>query len=420
MNIDPNGPDIEIGHRAPHWSLGSPASSIRKTRSKGGIGGFFRRLRKFPKTIFKGRSHKHKHDVRDTMDTLGDADLAASAGRLYNTEYDDHTDPEQPDDEYMDAPSMPVPELPVIPGPPPSRSAGMSLHPGDTAVPSRTHSRTSHRSRTPVPHRAPTPSEALSARLRSPIHTEPLLRPPDVRKPTASRRISSAPSVLSQVFRFDKFFRDLKGLPWVSTRITVDYVPGEGRRSHRKVTHKALKSPGSWYTHPRHSLDLLSSGGSGSVRSPYSHPSRGRNSTPSLSSGYPSPTSIRWAKPRTRSHDPYRRYGRGYPVYPPTYPAYPFGYSPQPLFVMQPPPTQVNSPPAALQQTPDAQSTPVFPELCQAVPVYMMSPSTGSPPVIKPMHERKHSKKQSRDHRHPEVHPYPLSIPGHPPPQTSS
>jgi hypothetical protein len=401
MNIDPDGPDLETAMAMGSPNLASPTFS--RSGGRGFVGGFISRLRK---TLMRGHSQKRKPLRRDATD----------AGNIDFTEGSELPayEPAGPADisnvEYVQASEMPVPE-PAVPIRSLSRSTLMGPRPLVGTQPSRSHSRAptatreSRESETHPVHHTPTPSQVLNAIVGSPVQPEPL-RSPEYTKAAPGVRVSSDPSATSRTFRFDKFLRDLKSLPWISTRITVDYIPGEGTLS---KNYKTLKPSASWYTHPNHTLDILSSSASDSYRSPYSYRSHARNSSPTLSSpntSIPNGRSTRYRSFRLGSHEAPRH---GHPMYPYGFPPYGYNYSPQPLFVMQPQ-SQVNSPGAS---QPGMQPAP-FPDISQAVPVYMVPPTVGSP-----VPSRVRSHRSNRSARHPEIHPYPLSVPGHPVPPTS-
>ncbi|KAG5648822.1 hypothetical protein DXG03_000171 [Asterophora parasitica] len=79
--------------------------------------------------------------------------------------------------------------------------------------------------------------------MGSPVYVEPQPAWDYAKMDTPRQSISSFASYLNRV---QKFFRDINELPWVSERVTVDYVPGE-RKGRRQVRVSRAQRPNSWY-----------------------------------------------------------------------------------------------------------------------------------------------------------------------------
>ena len=407
MTIDPDGPDLETAGRS---NVLSPTSSKLSFGKKGFVGGFVSSLRKFPKAIRVGRKSRKptRRGTDDTGETGGSGELGDAVPPRYHTI--DESGPSNV--QYVEAISMPEPELapPASRHPSPPGTVAGSLAPA-----SRAHSRpvsASHHDHDPPDTTIANQQDGFSTGadvhanteiVDSPVLVEPLRSSGFARMNSRTHDVSER-SFSSQTFPFNRFLKDLKDLPWISTRVTTDYIPGTNRRAG-----KSIKTSSSWYKGPHHeSLDLLSSGtSSSSPLSPYSHRSRRERDSQSHSYPFmhpPNRRSTRHYRTRTGSHDSRRELysdGYNYPMYPFPYPAY--GYSPQPLFVMQPPGGRSDSP---RDRPEDGQHQATgFPDIRQAVPVYMVSPT------LSPLGS------EARDRgKHPHIHPFPLSMPGHPQP----
>src|SRR3984957_20327772 len=441
MSIDPDGP---------HFDPTLVLSQTSSTKARRFVGGFVNGLRRFPKAIRSGTRLQRKQERHDTDDTEVPTDTLVPP-RNSTTDYAGPSNIVQ----YVEAVEMPV-EAPAIPPPshishhpPPSTPSAIhssvpvsrvhsqqvstshepvevptiptpshvshhSHHPTHSAFPSsapvsRVHSQqasASHGGAAALPggeFHHPTTVEVGESTTTSPVLVEPL-RAFDYAKMNPHRT-----SVRSQVFNLHRFFRDLKDLPWISNRITTDYVPGDTRNDRRK---KYVKPSSSWYKDPhRQSLDLLSSGSSSTSSPPRSTYSRPMTTTTSHSYPPADNSHNRRAprhhhrRPRSHSHDiprPPPPHSHNCPVYPFHFP--PYSYSPQPLFVMQPPASRSASP----QRESDQPQAGGFPDIRQAVPIYMVSPTSPNPLVVP---------EAGKHHHHPHIHPYPISVPGHPQPQ---
>ena len=78
--------------------------------------------------------------------------------------------------------------------------------------------------------------------------------------PEPSSSSSSTPSIMSNVNRLQKFVNDVYNLPWVATRVAVDYFPERDGRMYHGMDPDAKRPPKplkSWYPPTHQDLDLL-------------------------------------------------------------------------------------------------------------------------------------------------------------------
>jgi len=210
----------------------------------------------------------------------------------------------------------------------------------------------------------------------SPVYVEP--RPSsDYDKMESPIRSPSVTSLNSRFVRVGKFFQDLYDLPWVATRITADYIPGEQSRARYR------KAPTTWYPEGLHSpIDLLAGGRRtppNRVLSPGNHMP---NSSATLAY-YNSRPDVRSPSPpyeRSRSPPYIGNQNRGPPFVPHggRYAVYPHGYAPdyagQPLYVYPSSNPQPQSRPGFQSSSVSVAGQGYIPER-QGQPVYMVAHS---------------------------------------------
>lgn len=228
-----------------------------------------------------------------------------------------------------------------------------------------------------------------------------------------------SPSVLSLNSRFvrvGQFFQDLYDLPWVATRITVDYIPAEQSRAQY-----ARKTRATWYPGEQSPIDLLSGEPTPPLRkiSPPNNNNNGHNRVPNSSgilayaNGRPdgrnrSPPYGRSGSPpydqhRSRS-PPFSRHAQGeqYPVYPRGYaPEY---AAPQPLYMYPSAIPQAQPPVGMPSNTANvAERGQEQQDMQQVRPVYIVAPSPPRP-FMPPPPEQAHAPPGT-------YYPYPVSHP---------
>lgn len=149
------------------------------------------------------------------------------------------------------------------------------------------------------------------AMMNSPVFNEPLPTSDYDKMSAFHTAPSELYSLTSYVDRVALFFRDLYDLPWMSSRVAADYIPGENSRSKyyrfkmRHQTQNGSLGLNSWYALPTHQdLDLLE--GEGSQRSDAAGPAR--HPYPGAAYVYPAnyPTAYPYIPPEPR-------YGYEYP-----------------------------------------------------------------------------------------------------------
>lgn len=368
MTVDPNGPDLESGiHPA---RVGSPNS---RSGRRGFVGGFVRGLTKLPRVVIGYGSEKRKQARRgtETMITEGGTTGETSATGISTLPRYDSTPEVAPSNgQYVENMDMPI-EEPAL-------------------APNRHHRTPSSATERPVGPRDPQEGDTASFHhdtipsgpgVDSPVLVEPQPAS-DYAKMDSPVHTESETSFTSQVSRLHKFFRDINDLPWVSSRVTADYIPGESHR--RSYSHDRPKPVASWYTHPHHqSVDLLSgatsptSPGTRSRHRAYPTGAHMRGSAPTLA--YPNvPLDRHRRVPRASDEIPLAPSSDGHNH---GYPMYPHGYAPQPLFVMQQPGMQMHT---------GSASALGHPEMRQAVPVYMVAapPQIFNPSIPSHINER--------------------------------
>jgi hypothetical protein len=216
---------------------------------------------------------------------------------------------------------------------------------------------------------------------------------------------SSSMSLNSRFVRLGQFFRDLYDLPWVATRITVDYIPGEHTRG--KYGRQARTT---WYPDQQYPVDLLAGE---RATSPHRKYSVGHNNHAYMPSSRTIPiyhSDRRDVRRSSPSHDRHRSQSPPYSQYAPA-PQYPFfthGYTPeyaaQPLYVypsIVPPvhPTATKDPNSVNSE----EQRQAHVEMEQARPVYMMAPSSPFP-FMPPPPDQAHALPRA-------YYPYPMFFP---------
>ncbi|KAA1467118.1 hypothetical protein DENSPDRAFT_227550 [Dentipellis sp. KUC8613] len=99
------------------------------------------------------------------------------------------------------------------------------------------------------------PRRQPTVTLQSPVLMEP--KPaPDYERMASPIHTPSEASIPSQVARIQRFFKDLRDLPWMSSNIAVDFEPANTSRARRRAQHPS----GPWYTPRRRAVDLLAGG----------------------------------------------------------------------------------------------------------------------------------------------------------------
>jgi len=98
----------------------------------------------------------------------------------------------------------------------------------------------------------------LRVNVSDPVAAEPQT-PYDHTKTGSPTDESSDVPFHSRISSIQKLFRDLNDMPWITTHVAADYIPGETNRR-RNARRRPLVS---WYSHERRrSVDLLSGGSS--------------------------------------------------------------------------------------------------------------------------------------------------------------
>jgi hypothetical protein len=239
--------------------------------------------------------------------------------------------------------------------------------------------------------------------IRSPVEVEPLPTS-DYDKMSSVLHATPSVSIASHINRLQKFVRDLNELPWVSSRVAVDYFPEQnGRRGHGKT--KTPKVTDTWYPVHDNDLDLLSNGTpsvthsepatthrregehrrvlTDSTVSPSSAPMSSVAGSPStMSPGYsvtsePGPGGRNLRHVRNSRHHSRRHHHHHENRSQPT--LYPYIAAPQPLYVIPGPPSPV------VQQLGSAAGSPRqngSATTSSGMPVYMIPLP---PPVYQPM-----------------------------------
>ncbi|KAH7910207.1 hypothetical protein BJ138DRAFT_1153468 [Hygrophoropsis aurantiaca] len=366
-----------------HPEMGYGFSEERKGESRNFVGGFVNGLRRLPKIMSKGRLRDRKNPRQHTTNTI---DLDRDPLPRYQS--NDQLNFEQPlsDVQYvegMDMPSVEIaPEHPVSPripmnGPANGNGNTNPSTPGDmrrerlTLSAVHEHSYEQHDNN---------PGSSSSA-LRTPHHTfhpsaeairSPVLASPkpgsDFAKMESPIRAPSDTSIGTQFVRVQRFVRELNELPWVSSRVAVEYKPGESSRAKYR-RQRDSKPSASWYnTRHDRSLDLLAGPPSARVLPHYYHHQQYPGYVPGSSANllYQYPHGNRSHTPSGES--PPSQQGstdsHGNPLYPYGYPA---AYVAQPLFMYPSgiPPPGVSSPENGANP----------PEMHQARPVYLLTTS---------------------------------------------
>jgi len=209
------------------------------------------------------------------------------------------------------------------------------------------------------------------------------LRPSsDYDKMESPLRSPSELSLHSRFARVGQFFQDLYDLPWIASRITVDYIPAEQSRA--KYGRRIRTT---WYPHQHSPIDLFA----GDRPTPPRRVDqvRDRNNDdeyiPNSSATLAYPNGRADIRSRSPSYDQHRSRSPPHSRLPPgAHPVYPRGYAPeyapQPLYIY-PSTIPQAQPPGGIQSS----STNVVdqgqtqPEMQQARPVYIMAPSPPHP-----------------------------------------
>ncbi|KAH9935081.1 hypothetical protein B0H21DRAFT_699289 [Amylocystis lapponica] len=386
---------IAYGHStwSPETSL-EPEPVKPKGKAMTFVGGFVSGLRRLPKAMSRGRLREHKltrkgpEDIMDTGEASTPLPLYDEPGRPV---------PSSSNIQYVEGVQMPI-EQPA--------SAELSYADESRLTDAQGHTsyHTSYGpSYGPSHERQSGDTSAAHHDHLPPLMTSPVMVEPqptsDYDKMESPVRISKPDDSLSAHYtRLRKFLKDLHDLPWVSSHVTVEYIPQKSSRARPEKM-----KPTSWYTARHHqTIDLLaaassrsqvrlhkddagvhirpqprstttySHGGSATSRAGRSH--RRENTSPGLAS----PLSGRGSS-HTHGHS-HGQNSYSYNYYYPT---------PQPLYVY---PSPGPSPPSQTVQPgqPSPNGVPMSP--AQPVPMYMVAaPSpmvmpVAPPPIHAPTH----------------------------------
>ena len=220
---------------------------LHKSRTRNFVGGFVASLRRLPAAVV----WNNFNDRRATRKGAPGADMAGPSGSShFLPAYDDPgttvTDPAML--QYVSgvdpsaAPKSPTEVSPV-------ERSRHSSHPSRRM--SQPLSHLSHRSSS----RANTGS-LYSPRFvpADPVTVDPLPASDYAKMDSPIRFAPPDTSFSEHISRVQRFFHDVKNLPWTSERVALDYEPS---RSHRAHTGKD-KAKGSWYAANKHQdIDLL-------------------------------------------------------------------------------------------------------------------------------------------------------------------
>lgn len=433
MTVDPEE-DFEGWHGAQ-----DSQSQWRKTNPRNFVGGFVSGLKKLPRAVLRKPVRRGTGDTGETGDTLP----------VYHSPVLDG--PGIPDVLYVEASEMPVEH----PAPAPSdahslysdgpsyrshHTGGRSHHSDGrsrrtyaddishhTFMDGRSHTdgrshhtsigqehtydthATVHSTHEPYdPEAGPAPLEHIPvpAEVLSPEAVD--LRPSsDYDKMESPLRSPSELSLNSRFLRLGQFFQDLYDLPWVATRITADYIPGEQSRARY-----GRRAQTTWYPGQQSPVDIDLLAGGRNTPPHHTHSPRDQNRDHPRER-VPNSSAARAyfnGRPDGRSGSPvYDRDRSPSPPYSSHHaPVYPHGYAPeyaaQPLYVY---------PSAIPQHQPRdgthsssanaAEQERAPPEMQQARPVYIVAPSPPRP-FMPPPPDQVHAP-------HNTYYPYPVSRP---------
>ncbi|OBZ65312.1 hypothetical protein A0H81_14761 [Grifola frondosa] len=371
--------DEEAGYG--YSDLLSPPAPKNKGRARNFVGGFVTGLRRLPKAMI--RSHDKKLSKKGPLEPPYAGDSSTQLPR-YEPEDPRRTISDPTSVHYVEAVQMPM-----------EQRASAQLSYTEQARVSDPPLE-SPNDQNPVPHSPhdrhgteATSSQHDEQGPYSPVHMDPLPTPDYAKMPQTPAVMRRDDSLSAHITRVTRFIQELYNLPWVSSRVTLDYHPTESSRA-RLVKEKPA---GSWYTAPNHqTLDLLASGpGPESIRlrdepgSPTQM--RARSGVPSLNGAVSATRVPLHRTPASGTTGMFTSPGTSSHMGPQTM-SYSYYFSPpQPLYVYQSPMTT----PLSHQGSDTALNQP---QMSQAVPVYMMAgPPPGlmpspPPPIYPPIHNQ--------------------------------